>query len=54
MAIMAGSTLPWAQERMRYHGFRPNSFALRMDMTTTAAAPSVIPEEFPAVTVPPF
>ena len=33
-------------------GFKPNSCALDSDIITTAAAPSFIPEELPAVTVP--
>ena len=33
-------------------GFMPNSFTLRSDINTTAAAPSLRCEAFPAVTVP--
>ena len=35
-------------------GFLPSSFAFSSDMTTTADAPSFMPEEFPAVTTPSF
>ena len=34
-------------------GVRPSSFALASDMITTAAAPSLMPDALPAVTVPP-
>src|SRR2546430_6431955 len=35
-------------------GVRRSSFALRSDMTTTAAPPSLMPEALPAVTEPSF
>ena len=35
-------------------GVTPSAFAFSAESTTTAAAPSVIPDEFPAVTVPVF
>ena len=35
------------------NGFRPSSLARSALMTTTAAAPSLMPEALPAVTVPP-
>ena len=39
---------------MRAMGLMPNCLALSADITTSAAAPSLIPEAFPAVTVPSF
>ena len=35
-------------------GFKPSSFALDALITITAAAPSLIPDALPAVTVPSF
>ena len=35
-------------------GCNPSSFAFRADITTTAAAPSLMVEALPAVTVPSF
>ena len=37
---------------MYARGFEPSSSALRADIISTAAAPSLIPDELPAVTVP--
>ena len=35
-------------------GVRPSSFAFASDITTSAAAPSLMPEALPAVTPPSF
>src|SRR2546428_13505303 len=47
-----GSTPAEAKALMRAMGFNPNSFAFFDEARTTAAAPSLIPEAFPAGTVP--
>lgn len=39
---------------MRAIGVKPNSLALEAFITMTAAAPSLIPEALPAVTLPSF
>ena len=48
-----GSTPAAAQERMRTSGLRPRLAAFSALINTNPAAPSFIPEEFPAVTEPP-
>ncbi len=50
--MIAGSTPAEAQSMMRASGLRPSSLAFSADITTTAAAPSLMPEALPAVTVP--
>src|ERR1051326_4861786 len=50
--MMAGSTPACAQETIRASTLRPSLAAWLAFMSTTAAAPSLIPEAFPAVTVP--
>jgi hypothetical protein len=47
-----GSTPAWAHEIIRAMGVVSLWRASAKDMSTTAAAPSLIPEAFPAVTVP--
>ena len=51
--MMEGSTPAWAQETMRASGSRPRLRASDWRMSTTQAAPSLMPEALPAVTVPP-
>ena len=48
----SGSSADRPVETTRAIGLIPSSFALRSDITTTAAAPSFSGHEFPAVTVP--
>ena len=52
--MIFGSTPADAQETSVAIGVRPSSSALALDMTTRAAAPSLMPEAFPAVTTPSF
>src|SRR6267378_2593578 len=47
-----GSTPAEAKALMRAMGFNPSSFAFFDEARTTAAAPSLIPEALPAVTLP--
>ena len=54
MPMTAGSTPATPLVRQRSLGVRPSSAALRSDMRTTAAAPSLILDALPAVTVPSF
>ncbi len=53
MPIRSGSTPATALATMRATGFSPSVLARLASTTSTAAAPSLRPEEFPAVTVPP-
>src|SRR5690606_33077117 len=48
----AGSTPAWAYATRRAMGFAPRASAALRSMSTTAAAPSLMPEALPAVTVP--
>ena len=50
--MIAGSTPAVAQETMRASGFSPRFSASAAVISTTAAAPSLMPEALPAVTVP--
>ena len=50
--MIAGSTPAVAQETMRASGARPRRFASAAVISTSAAAPSLMPEALPAVTVP--
>ena len=50
--MTAGSTPTCAQDTMRAKGATPRLAAFANCISTTAAAPSFIPEELPAVTVP--
>lgn len=50
--MMEGSTPAMAEHTTEHRGSRPRRTASALDMTSTAAAPSFIPEELPAVTVP--
>ena len=52
MPMISGGTPPAAKLTKRAIGFRPSSRALRSDITSAAAAPSLVCEELPAVTVP--
>ena len=52
MPKRSGSTPAVAKATNRASGVRPSSRARRLSMTTTAAAPSLICDELPAVTVP--
>ena len=52
--ITPGSTPATAEPVQRAMGIKPSSSALPRLMSKTAAAPSFIPLEFPAVTVPLF
>ena len=52
--MMAGSTPETARVCQRILGLTPNSAAFSADIITTAAAPSLILEALPAVTVPSF
>ena len=52
--IKEGSTPQLAHETILANGCRPYFSACSLVITKTAAAPSLIPEEFPAVTVPLF
>ena len=51
--MISGSTPPSAPATHVAIGVIPNSFAFSSLITTTAAAPSLIPEALPAVTSPP-
>ncbi len=50
--ISAGSTPAWAQEAMRASGVSPRALASSAVISTSAAAPSLMPEALAAVTVP--
>ena len=50
--ITAGSTPAWPHETIRAKGTTPLLAASAYDISTTAAEPSLMPEEFPAVTEP--
>src|SRR6478736_807251 len=52
MPMYFGSTPADANAFIFARGFNPNSLALREEHKTTAAAPSLMPEAFAAVTVP--
>ena len=52
--MMAGSTPAVAKEAMRASGFKLRFAASAPDITTSTAAPSLMPEALPAVTVPSF
>ena len=54
MPITAGSTPVVAKEAIRASGVRPRRSASSAVITTRAAAPSLIPDALPAVTVPSF
>src|SRR5690606_41588970 len=51
MPMISGSTPATAKERNTARGVNPSSWALSADMTTTHAAPSLVWDELPAVTV---
>ena len=50
--MYAGSTPATAEAMTRAIGRRPSSSAVSAEASSTAAAPSLMPEELPAVTVP--
>src|SRR5919109_86471 len=52
MPMYFGSTPAEANALIRAIGLSPSSFTLRAEASTTAAAPSLMPEALPAVTVP--
>ncbi len=52
--IIFGSTPALAYDLIVANGSRPNSSAFALLIKTTAAAPSLIPDEDAAVTVPSF
>ena len=52
MPMMRGSTPALAQPRIFARGFRPRARAVSADARTSAAPPSVIPDEVPAVMMP--
>ena len=52
MPMVAGSKPLVPKEAMRAKGVKPKAAAFLADMTTTAAAPSLMPEALPAVTEP--
>ena len=52
--MIAGSTPAVAQETIRASGVRPRAVASSALIRTSAAAPSLMPEALPAVTVPSF
>ena len=52
VSIITGSTPASANVWKRARGFRPSSFAFSSLMISTAAAPSVICDELPAVITP--
>ena len=54
MPITSGGTPTRAVARSEASGFTPSFSAWERRISTTAAAPSVTWEEFPAVVVPPF
>ncbi len=53
MPISSGLTPATAIARILAIGFKPRSFALSSDMISSATAPTLIGELFPAVTDPP-
>ena len=50
--MIEGSTPQVAQDTIRPSGFTPRAWASSADISTTAAAPSLMPLALPAVTVP--
>ena len=52
MPKRSGSTPAVANATKRASGVRPSAFARAADVTTTAAAPSLVCDELPAVTEP--
>ena len=50
--MMRGSTPALAQFTKRAKGFRPSSFTIFSPITITKAAPSLVCELLPAVTIP--
>ena len=50
--MIRGSTPALAQPRIFARGFRPRAFAASADASTSAAPPSVMPDEVPAVMMP--
>ena len=52
--MVRGSTPAAAEVTMRASGFSPNSRAFSAEVSNSAAEPSLIPLELPAVTVPPL
>ncbi len=54
MPMYFGSRAPRAQPTNRPSGFNPSPAHRSPDITRTATPPSFSPDEFPAVTVPPF
>ena len=48
--MIAGSSPTIPQPRIRASGLSPSASACEADLMTTAAAPSTIPDAFPAVT----
>ncbi len=52
--MILGSTPAWPHETIRPSTFLPSLAACFAVISTTAAAPSLIPEALPAVTVPSF
>ena len=52
MPMISGGTPATAKLTNRAIGFRPSSSAFLSDITIAAAAPSLVCEELPAVTVP--
>ncbi len=54
MPITSGSTPATAKERKASSGSMPSASALSRLITTSAAAPSLVCDELPAVTLPPL
>lgn len=52
--MISGAQAVTPQPTTLANGFSPNSLTIFSLATTFAAAPSAIPEAFPAVTTPPF
>src|SRR5258708_27272084 len=52
--MILGSTPAWPHDTIRARTFLPSLAACFAVISTTAAAPSLIPEALPAVTVPSF
>ncbi len=52
MPMISGGTPPTAKLTKRAIGFSPSSRAFFSDITSAAAAPSLVCDELPAVTVP--
>ena len=52
MPMISGGTPPTAKLTNRAIGFSPSSLAFLSDMTIAAAAPSLVCDALPAVTVP--